>query len=127
MNNYRKELGRIQRVAISVMLNGDPESRKQALGYELAIIQTKSVKGGTEEYYPREDQTPRQLWRYEVREARWALQGLETLLDAQERNCLGERDKWKPYDGQRSLRLTSRSECSGLSAIMDPSGIKIRM
>jgi hypothetical protein len=41
----------------------------------------------------------RQKWIYETTELCWAEHGFETLVDAQRRNVLAQRQSWKPYNG----------------------------
>jgi hypothetical protein len=75
----------VERVVIfrlSPLGNG---SRKKRAGYELAILNRATGK-------------QEKTWFYNVAEEYWARAGLKTLLDAQTRQILDERSKWKHYD-----------------------------
>jgi hypothetical protein len=123
----RKEIQRVGRVVISAIGNPDADSRKKLLGYETAIMQQKETKTtGTEEFYPRHEQFPRQVWSYEVNELFWVYQGFVTLLDAQKRNVLDRRGSWKPYDGHCYASLEAWIESLGASAISLLPGYQIR-
>ena len=73
------------RVVLYELRNDRADSRVKCLGYELAILtETGKVK---------------QSWNYETTELRWAQAGLTTLADAQNRNVLEQRNRWRPYRG----------------------------
>jgi hypothetical protein len=102
----RIEIERCGRIALSRILGAARENR-----FEVAICSANGI-------YPSEETQPKQLWTYETRELLWAWQGFQTLVDAQARNVLGERSKWKPYDSRCCVPLPAPIAKRARSAIL---------
>jgi hypothetical protein len=96
----KRELKRKGRVVLYQFRNESGTSRKQCLGYQLAIT---SQSGKIEHF-----------WLYEARELHWALAGFETLVNAQARNVLGQRSAWRPYDARSHTAACPRIESLAL-------------
>jgi hypothetical protein len=101
----KKGLRRTNRVVLYQLLNGNADSRKQCLGYQLAIT---SQSGKIEHF-----------WLYEARELHWALAAFETLVDAQARNVLSQRSAWRPYDARFHAAACPRIESLALGDAQD--------
>jgi hypothetical protein len=83
----REELIRRGRIVFYRLVNVGDGSRKRCLGYELAITQTETGKIN-------------RSWFYDASELRWAKHGFRALIDAQSRQVLNRRERWKAYSGR---------------------------
>jgi hypothetical protein len=103
----REELFREGRIVLYHLRSSRADTRKQCLGYELGV--TKTANGKLE-----------QLWSYEATELHWATGGVRTLLDAQKRQVLDHRQRWRPYSATGTIELSPQSESSLLRLSNSP-------
>jgi hypothetical protein len=96
----KKQIQSKGKIVLYELCNDRADSRKKCLALELVLL---TDNGKVEK-----------SWAYEVRELRWALEGYKTLLDAQARGVLNQRDKWKPYQGDSVTRGTLHNGVSRL-------------
>jgi hypothetical protein len=101
----RQVLKREGRIVLYLLLNASIESKKRCLGYELAVTVTDLGK-------------IERSWLYEASESSRATDGFDTLVDAQQRNVLGNRSAWKRCDARSrpaiGPRIVSLSQPDGL-------------